>query len=180
MNESGILVACIMPFSAPRPPAHPLCLCPACRAALGQLPLVAVLFRSVPVVHHLLGPMDAQPRVRRQVQRQAKRKQPVGERALKLACLVAAVFLLQLSPSSWAPPGQPGSRRLRKCTCTAARLQRRPGSHPWVTPAASCTCLPACLPPLALQPAAQARLLGPRRWRIFRIMRSRRQIVTWR
>lgn len=146
MNESGILVACIMPISAPRPPAHPLCLCPACRAALGQLPLVAVLFRSVPVVHHLLGPMDAQPRVRRQVQRQAKRKQPVGERALKLVCLVAAVFLLQLSPSSWAPPGQPGSRRLRKCTCTAARLQRRPGSHPWVTPAASCPCLPACPP----------------------------------
>jgi hypothetical protein len=51
-----------------------------CRAALGQLPVVTVLFRSVPVVHHLLGPLDSRPRQPRQVAaRQAKRRAPVGE-----------------------------------------------------------------------------------------------------
>ncbi|KAI3436577.1 hypothetical protein D9Q98_005993 [Chlorella vulgaris] len=49
-------------------------------AALGQLPVVTVLFRSVPVVHHLLGPLDSRPRQPRQVAaRQAKRRAPVGE-----------------------------------------------------------------------------------------------------
>ena len=124
-----------MPTSAPRPPAHPLCLCPACRAALGQLPLVAVLFRSVPVVHHLLGPMDAQPRVRRQVQRQAKRKEPVGELALKLCMLACSSLFVAAESQQLCPPGQPGSRPLRNCTCTAAQLQRCPSPHRWVAPA---------------------------------------------
>lgn len=55
-------------------------LTPSCRAGLGQGRSVAVLFRSVPATHHMLGPLDAQPRQRRAIQRQAKRKAPVGER----------------------------------------------------------------------------------------------------
>lgn len=50
------------------------------RAKLGQGRSVTLLFRSVPATHHMLGPLDAQPRQRRAVQRQAKRKAPVGER----------------------------------------------------------------------------------------------------
>jgi hypothetical protein len=60
------------------------CTLPARRAALGQLHSVAVLFRTVPVVHHMLGPMDAQPRQRRQIVRQAKRKLPTGGLPLTL------------------------------------------------------------------------------------------------
>lgn len=61
------------------------CTPPARRAALGRLHSVAVLFHSVPVVHHMLGPMDAQPRQRRQIVRQAKRKLPTGGLPLLVA-----------------------------------------------------------------------------------------------
>ena len=39
---------------------------------------VASLFRPAPVIYHMLGPMDARPREKRQIVRQ-KRKAPVGE-----------------------------------------------------------------------------------------------------
>ena len=66
-----------------------------CRAGLGQGLGVALLFRSVPATHHMLGPLDAQPRQRRAVQRQAKRKAPVGESEMSFATAAA------LSPLLW-------------------------------------------------------------------------------
>ena len=54
----------------------------ACRAAVGRV--VARLFRPAPVVFHMLEPMDARPKEKRQVVRQ-KRKAQVGESYL-LGC----------------------------------------------------------------------------------------------
>ena len=50
-----------------------------CRGALGKA--VAHVFRPAPVIFHMLGPMDAQPKQRKVAQRQQKRKapQPMGE-----------------------------------------------------------------------------------------------------
>ncbi|PSC72758.1 non-structural maintenance of chromosomes element 4-like protein A [Micractinium conductrix] len=48
-------------------------------AGLGQSASVTALFRTAPVSHHMLGPLDAAPRQKRQVQCQAKRKLPTGE-----------------------------------------------------------------------------------------------------
>lgn len=58
----------------------------ACRAELGQLPSVASLFRTVPVVHHMLGPLDAQPRQKRQIVRNARQRRglPTGRQPFRV------------------------------------------------------------------------------------------------
>ncbi|KAL4457559.1 hypothetical protein ABPG75_012424 [Micractinium tetrahymenae] len=48
-------------------------------AELGQLAAVRRLFCTAPVVHHMLGPLDAQPRQKRQINRQARRRLPTGD-----------------------------------------------------------------------------------------------------
>lgn len=63
------------------------------RAGLGQLPAVAALFRGVPIVHHMLGPMDAQPRQKRAIVRQARRKEPLGEGRPGACCLLNGLLV---------------------------------------------------------------------------------------
>lgn len=68
-----------------RPPPCPALLRAVRRSGLGQLPAVARVFATPPDVHHMLGPLDAQPRQKRAVQRQAKRRAPVGEHSMARA-----------------------------------------------------------------------------------------------
>ena len=109
---------------------------------MGQERSVARLFRTPPVTHHMLGPLDAQPRQRRTVQRQAKRREPLGERRQAArdgtACLqlrLAGGPARAASPCAAAhPPHRMRTPMPGPCTCHCLHLHPAPPKTPRTPP----------------------------------------------